>query len=273
MSGIKRKATPTVSEGSSETRGDGSKKKQVTVEWSCAVCQVSATSERGLNEHVEGKKHKVKEAALIASKTGANFGLGVAAKKPIVKPVKLALTTVDLSCSDTKKSKTRKKTPKMGKTSNTPDSNKYKFWCEICQVGAFSEKVMNNHKDGKKHLKTLSELPQKAKLESIDPATEKTNDTEEKTKTETNEEVVFEIVTSEEKTETETKEDVVVEMVAVEVIKTVKDDQQDVTDTLVVEERTEVKTVKDELENVTAEEADTIRDDMMETGVAEDVSM
>ncbi|GLT85345.1 hypothetical protein SLE2022_035360 [Rubroshorea leprosula] len=30
-------------------------------EWSCALCQVSATSEKGLNEHLRGRKHKAKE--------------------------------------------------------------------------------------------------------------------------------------------------------------------------------------------------------------------
>lgn len=29
--------------------------------WSCALCEVSTTSEKGLKEHIEGKKHKAKE--------------------------------------------------------------------------------------------------------------------------------------------------------------------------------------------------------------------
>ena len=33
-------------------------------DWSCALCQVSATSEAGLNQHLEGKKHKAKQESL-----------------------------------------------------------------------------------------------------------------------------------------------------------------------------------------------------------------
>uniref|UniRef100_A0A1S8ADI9 Uncharacterized protein n=1 Tax=Citrus limon TaxID=2708 RepID=A0A1S8ADI9_CITLI len=36
--------------------------------WSCALCQVSATSKRGLDEHLQGKKHKAKEEGLDRGK-------------------------------------------------------------------------------------------------------------------------------------------------------------------------------------------------------------
>ncbi|KAL9419181.1 hypothetical protein AB3S75_037022 [Citrus x aurantiifolia] len=36
--------------------------------WSCALCQVSATSKRGLDEHLKGKKHKAKEEGLNRGK-------------------------------------------------------------------------------------------------------------------------------------------------------------------------------------------------------------
>ncbi|CAL5199442.1 unnamed protein product [Lathyrus oleraceus] len=39
----------------------GLKKKQKE-EWSCALCEIKATSESGLNAHLNGKKHKIKEA-------------------------------------------------------------------------------------------------------------------------------------------------------------------------------------------------------------------
>ncbi|GAB4835981.1 hypothetical protein Ancab_000900 [Ancistrocladus abbreviatus] len=47
--------------------------------WSCALCQVSATNERGLNEHLQGRKHKAKEAELVAHRKG--FGTGPLPKK------------------------------------------------------------------------------------------------------------------------------------------------------------------------------------------------
>ncbi|KAI3771886.1 hypothetical protein L6452_03057 [Arctium lappa] len=170
LSGTKRKPAPEVAGDLSKPHSDGSKKK-LKEEWSCAVCQVSVTSERGLTEHLQGKKHQSKEAALIAQKSGANFGLGVAPKKPIVKPAKLSLTTVTTSSSE-KKSKSRKESRKETSTSleakkedGKKKSEKYKFWCEMCEVGAFSEKVMNHHKEGKKHLTQLVKLLQKGKVE------------------------------------------------------------------------------------------------------------
>jgi hypothetical protein len=36
--------------------------KKLKGEWSCELCQINATSENGLNDHLNGKKHKVKEA-------------------------------------------------------------------------------------------------------------------------------------------------------------------------------------------------------------------
>lgn len=37
-------------------------KKKQKEEWSCALCEIKATSESGLNAHLNGKKHKIKEA-------------------------------------------------------------------------------------------------------------------------------------------------------------------------------------------------------------------
>ncbi|XP_073317380.1 uncharacterized protein [Primulina huaijiensis] len=51
-------------------------------EWTCALCQVIATSEKDLNEHVLGKKHKSKVAALSAQRTGENLSTGLFPKRP-----------------------------------------------------------------------------------------------------------------------------------------------------------------------------------------------
>lgn len=183
LTGAKRKPTQPATTGESSESYSETSKKKIKEEWSCAICQVTATSERGLNEHLQGKKHQLKEAALISLKTGANFGLGVAPMKPVVKPVKLAVTTVNLSSRE-KKRKNRKAssgdcTPSTDNTSSAIGSNdvkkedgstkaeknkdKFKFWCEMCKVGAFTEIVMNNHKEGKKHTANLVELLQKGK--------------------------------------------------------------------------------------------------------------
>ncbi|KAI3782081.1 hypothetical protein L2E82_12113 [Cichorium intybus] len=190
LTGAKRKPTQPATTGESSESYSETSKKKIKEEWSCAICHVTATSERGLNEHLQGKKHQLKEAALISQKTGANLGLGVAPMKPVVKPVKLAVTTVNLSSRE-KKRKNRKAssgnncTPSTDNTSSANGSNKknkdkFKFWCEMCKVGAFTEKVMNNHKEGKKHTANLVELLQKVK--PVIPC-----DIEEKTGSETKE--------------------------------------------------------------------------------------
>ncbi|XWS17794.1 hypothetical protein CRYUN_Cryun33cG0098300 [Craigia yunnanensis] len=47
-------------------------KKKPNEEWSCAICQVSVTSEKGLTEHIQGRKHKVNEARLKAQRMEKN---------------------------------------------------------------------------------------------------------------------------------------------------------------------------------------------------------
>ncbi|XP_076905404.1 uncharacterized protein LOC143561161 [Bidens hawaiensis] len=183
LSRTKRKSTPPVSEGSIQSGSDRSNKR-VKEEWTCAVCQISTTSEQGLTQHVQGKKHQTKEAALMAQRTGANFGLGVTPNKPIIKQPQLALTTVTVRSNETNKPSNSSDTndvtkkdmqlaltvfkptssePNKPSSSSSPNDiksgknkkDKLKFWCEMCQVGAFSEAVMNDHKEGKKHAARL----------------------------------------------------------------------------------------------------------------------
>nr|XP_043626640.1 uncharacterized protein LOC122598099 [Erigeron canadensis] len=46
-------------------------------EWSCDVCKISATSKNGLDEHLAGKKHQTKMAALKSPNNGGSeIGLG-----------------------------------------------------------------------------------------------------------------------------------------------------------------------------------------------------
>ncbi|GJY69612.1 zinc finger, U1-type containing protein [Tanacetum coccineum] len=270
LCGMKRKSVTPVAEGSSEPRADISKKK-VKKEWSCAICQVSATSERALNDHLQGKKHHLKEAALIAEKTGANIGLGVAPKKPIAKPVKLSLTTVDVSSSEKTKSEAKKilvnETPETIRTPITPESsdtkaeaikkenksNNFKFWCEMCQIGAHSVDVMNNHKKGKKH---LNKQLRKGKVDTEAPAIEKVCDADEETETETKNVVDVEMVACDMKTDTQTMKSVDVEIVANEA-KSETETKKEV----VVEA---VKTVIDDKQDVNEDEADTVVEDEAE---------
>uniref|UniRef100_A0A5B7CBP8 C2H2-type domain-containing protein n=1 Tax=Davidia involucrata TaxID=16924 RepID=A0A5B7CBP8_DAVIN len=218
LSGAKRKGVTPPAVGASELPLVVLKKKPKE-EWSCALCQVSATSEQGLNEHLQGKKHKAREAGLRAQRTGKNYAIGLFPKK--TKPTKLAEITDKtgpeqgeklegeaLQVSKTVETSLQKKsnTEDMKKNNELPfqinqeadDSKKkkweagekmqktgehkkkrFKFWCEMCQIGAYSEKVMNTHKKGKKHVGRLQELNQNggsAPAAQMSEATKKAND-------------------------------------------------------------------------------------------------
>ncbi|XP_073307062.1 uncharacterized protein [Primulina huaijiensis] len=130
-------------------------------EWSCALCQVIATSEKDLNEHVLGKKHKSKVAALRAQGTRKNYRIGLFPKeatKPIhvkEKGVKLKARSLfsrkagktttkkdDLPSSENPKSKLLKKTKAevIRKVQKNEDDLRKKV--------ETNEKVMNAHKLG-----------------------------------------------------------------------------------------------------------------------------
>ncbi|KAF7154670.1 hypothetical protein RHSIM_Rhsim01G0028100 [Rhododendron simsii] len=185
-SGTKRKAATPPTVCATEPPSVGPKKKRKE-EWSCAICQVSATSERGLNEHLQGKKHKSKEAGLITQKAGKNYAIGLFPKKTS-KPIKLVEPTNNKNLAQLQKSKPEDVKPnndlalvvyasdsnQNGDSEKMQDKgadwkkiqknkNRFKFWCEMCQVGAFSEKVLHRHMKGKKHLGGLQRLEEKSR--------------------------------------------------------------------------------------------------------------
>ncbi|KAL8493097.1 hypothetical protein ACS0TY_024353 [Phlomoides rotata] len=124
-------------------------RKKAKEEWSCALCKVSSYSERVLNEHLQGKKHKTKEAAL---KVGKQFSIGLLSKKAAtVGPGTGNSEKVSLDKSNNEADKLKKKEePVVGNKKKM-----FEFWCELCQVGCPSENVLNNHRQGKKHMRRL----------------------------------------------------------------------------------------------------------------------
>lgn len=117
-----------------------SRKKKTKEEWTCALCQVSATSEKGLKEHLEGKKHWMKEVSL-AEKIDKEGNTESQANQEL---------------EDSKKNKNKK----LENTEGPRKNKNFQFWCEMCQVGAFARTVMESHKKGKKHIARLRELGQ-----------------------------------------------------------------------------------------------------------------
>lgn len=208
LCGAKRKAVKPAAEGVGELPFAGIKKKPKE-EWSCALCQVSATSERGLNEHLQGRRHKAKEAGLRAQKMVRNPNKA-SLPKETTKTAKVTIPTaglemeakiedesLQLNKSDNFSKKKIENKEERGNRNNvqleqknqqledlnksmaeavqtkerTPEiktKKKFKFWCEMCQIGAYSEMVMEAHKKGKKHLARLQKSSQNGEAVQAD---------------------------------------------------------------------------------------------------------
>ncbi|EEF33001.1 hypothetical protein RCOM_0623850 [Ricinus communis] len=209
--GVKRKAaTPPV--GGTHELPCTVLKKKPKEEWSCALCRVSATSEQGLNNHLRGKKHKAKEARLRANKMAKTPCSRPLPKKSLrqtkltVSTADLELepeaeaesVQVDKNDDDTdkkmgnkvaennndklqvqkngsvksKKKNVVKKVLKEERTAEFRMKKKFKFWCEMCRIGAYSAVVMEAHEKGKKHLAQLQELGENGEVAVVASSSE-----------------------------------------------------------------------------------------------------
>ncbi|KAH9704141.1 hypothetical protein KPL70_011342 [Citrus sinensis] len=168
----KKAATPPA--GSGELPSTSSNKSK---EWSCVLCQVSATTERDLDVHLQGKKHKAKEKLLRDLKMCINSTSKKATEsrdsadqemKPNVEDqsVKANKTVVGLDqkveggqplqvkpnsnpCGSDQKTATL---PAGSGELPSTNSNKPKEWsCALCQVSAPTERGLDEHLQGRKH--------------------------------------------------------------------------------------------------------------------------
>ncbi|CAI9285617.1 unnamed protein product [Lactuca saligna] len=172
---------------SSELNSCNSKK----MEWRCSICKISASSERGLLEHLAGQKHHVKAASIVINnspKYGPSLsnkmewrcpicevsapcerGLQdhLAGKKHQAKVTALradnaekAMKSVENSSESVPNdSKEDEKTPPPQPPpslptlagSSEPLKKKMEWRCPICKVSSSSEIDLQNHLAGKKH--------------------------------------------------------------------------------------------------------------------------
>ncbi|XP_010526318.1 PREDICTED: UBP1-associated proteins 1C [Tarenaya hassleriana] len=153
--GTKRKAeaSPSPAAGPEERHFLTAKKKS-REEWSCALCEVNYTCERGLNEHLQGKRHKAKEVSLRAAQI-PKISLGRTSKP---------------SCFEQVGGEKQMETTEKYKAKTKP-----RFWCELCKVGTYSEYAMGKHETGKKHktrIQKQKECPEASltTLASVSPA-------------------------------------------------------------------------------------------------------
>ncbi|XP_074563472.1 uncharacterized protein LOC141820087 [Curcuma longa] len=104
-------------------------------EWSCALCQITATTEKNLNDHLDGKKHKSKLAVLghtekeIKSNSESIF---LNQTRGVNEEHKTSMIQVD------------------GKMQSVVKKGIY-LWCELCEMKCDSSNMLMTHLHGKKH--------------------------------------------------------------------------------------------------------------------------
>lgn len=146
-SGSKRKQSSSLAGSGSTGHCSNSSKKKIREEFSCAACEISATCERGLNEHIAGKKHQAKMEELKANKKGAHIGLGKVMNTVNEQPLEIKNSSDSVSIGSKEDDKTEVCDKK------TMTGKKFRFWCRLCKIGVDNENIMRSHKKGKKHLK------------------------------------------------------------------------------------------------------------------------
>ncbi|XP_050364956.1 uncharacterized protein LOC126783517 isoform X2 [Argentina anserina] len=164
--------------------------REVQKEWTCALCQVTTTSEKTLNFHLSGRKHKVAYEALKAknqakvpkispasthqpnketgksihsseSKTKGTVNENVRGQKSNGPPpttnkcCKQKEEVAESVSSNGQKGKTAipvgKVQSQQPKPNEVPRVKSPSFWCEICSLRCPSEIDMRSHLNGKKH--------------------------------------------------------------------------------------------------------------------------
>ncbi|CAK9158432.1 unnamed protein product [Ilex paraguariensis] len=174
LAGVKRKfETPIAGGDDAAALATMSKKSH---KWSCGLCQVSATCEQGLKDHLKGKKHNAKEkASLRNSKTFSDNSGDYLLPEETKQCGELSLPTgstspklhniTDENQDTNPKLKLMKGSGKVNaglpvreedNTFGSENSNS-KFWCSICKVGTTSEASMTTHRMGKKHMNLLQQ--------------------------------------------------------------------------------------------------------------------
>ncbi|XP_052182704.1 uncharacterized protein LOC127795207 isoform X2 [Diospyros lotus] len=177
-SGTKRKAVTLPVQGDSELPLAASKKK-VKQEWNCPICQVTATSEQSLKEHFGGRKHRSR-IGQTSQETAKNYAIGFSPKNSGKPPGNQNPKHEEGELEQVKNTGEAilfKKSNSDVKNKNSQEAGrqKFSFWCELCQVGTYSKKVLSLHKRGKKHVRRLQQLNQSGSSAHVGNAPRKGN--------------------------------------------------------------------------------------------------
>ncbi|KAL3814366.1 hypothetical protein ACJIZ3_015634 [Penstemon smallii] len=110
-------------------------------EWTCALCLVTTTSEKTLNAHLQGSKHKSRCEALRTSKNKA---------KDTEKSNQENSVGQQKSCKKTEERVQQHKQVKPKQTSQA-----FKLRCGVCDVKLLSDIDLVAHLNGKRHLSNI----------------------------------------------------------------------------------------------------------------------
>ncbi|XP_057466821.1 uncharacterized protein LOC130756339 [Actinidia eriantha] len=128
ISGMKRKFEAPTTENGNGTSSVNLNKKSLG-EWSCALCQVTATCEQGLKDHLKGKKHMAKEKAMLIS----------------TKTVNLNANNYEASVEETNDLEAVDHETQQKWSEKQTEMELNSFWCATCKIGAMGEKQMRAH--------------------------------------------------------------------------------------------------------------------------------
>lgn len=115
----------------------------------CEPCEVGACSEMVLKAHKEGKKHWLH----VGCKEEATSDSAVIAAEnnSMSRPPQEGLKVRNSNSSNRDDGSVIVQEVEVFPDSNNKRKKSFKFWCQPCAVGAFSEKVFEAHKKSKKH--------------------------------------------------------------------------------------------------------------------------
>ncbi|XP_027346818.1 uncharacterized protein LOC113858381 isoform X2 [Abrus precatorius] len=134
-------------------------KKEVQKEWACALCQITVTSEKTLDSHVHGKKHRASCEALKAKNQPVPQKQKNQSKEEVKQ--KNVINQKNSQTKNGEKEKEIKDHKVQGQQRNPSEPvgmNQSKIRCEVCDVTCPNEVAMIAHLNGKKHLAKIKNL-------------------------------------------------------------------------------------------------------------------
>ncbi|XP_022763624.1 uncharacterized protein LOC111309065 [Durio zibethinus] len=143
--------------------------KQVQKEWTCAMCQVTTSSEKTLNSHLQGRRHRDVRAELMKAKNqpskGKEFASVVRDKGPSSSSTQASQKTQQPSKGQVSASSIGNQLKPSEKVNGQQQGGKKlagikipQFRCTICNVNCSRSEDLNCHLWGKKHLLRIQEL-------------------------------------------------------------------------------------------------------------------